>query len=86
MSALSEQNVSNTDHQTIHKSEVAANPQKYLSIPALAKRWEIEEKLVYAEVATKRLTALRIGKKLLRVSLEEVLRYESQYATNKETA
>jgi hypothetical protein len=58
----------------------------FLSVPALAKRWECDEKLVYQEIAAKRLAGLRIGKKLLRVALSEVERYEQEYQTSKEVA
>jgi excisionase family DNA binding protein len=48
----------------------------YLTVPELAQRWSCEAKLVYAEIAAGRLAGLRIGKKILRVSLEEIHRYE----------
>jgi hypothetical protein len=59
---------------------------KYLSVPKLAERWECDQKLVYQEIAAKRLAGLRIGKKLLRVSLAEIERYEREYQTSKEAA
>jgi hypothetical protein len=62
------------------------SPKKYLSVPKVAERWHCDEKLVYQEIAAKRLSGLRIGKKLLRVSLEEVARYEREYQTSREAA
>jgi excisionase family DNA binding protein len=67
-------------------SNIQENLKQYLSVPELAKRWECDEKLVYQEIAAKHLTGLRIGKKLLRVSLAEVERYEVDYQTSKEAA
>jgi hypothetical protein len=69
-------------------SEVVSVPlaPQYLSVPKIAERWQCEEKLVYAEISAKRLAGLRIGKKLLRVSLAEVERYEQEYQTSKEAA
>jgi hypothetical protein len=60
---------------------VSLTPQ-YLPVPKIAERWQCEEKLVYAEIASKRLAGLRIGKKLLRVALAEVERYEREYQTS----
>jgi hypothetical protein len=57
---------------------------QYLSVLALAKRWQCDEKLVYQEIAAKRLAGLRIGKKLLRIELSEIQRYERDYRTSKE--
>ncbi len=59
---------------------------QYLSVPMLAQRWECDEKLVYQEIAAKRLAGLRIGKKLLRVALSEVERYEREFQTSQEAA
>lgn len=56
---------------------------KFVSVPTLARRWECDEKLIYQEIAAKRLAGLRIGKKLLRVALSEVERYEEQYQTSR---
>jgi hypothetical protein len=52
------------------------SPTKYLSVPEVAERWACENKLIYA--ASGRLAALRIGRKLLRVALSEIERYESE--------
>lgn len=59
---------------------------RFLSVPTLARRWECDEKLVYQEIAAKRLAGLRIGRKLLRVALSEVERYEQEYQTSKQAA
>jgi hypothetical protein len=64
----------------------STNLTKYLSVPKLAERWECDQKLVYQEIAAKRLAGLRIGKKLLRVSLAEIERYEREHQTSKEAA
>jgi hypothetical protein len=81
--------MSNLSTHEISKPErlqIADNTPTYFSIPKLAERWECHQKLVYQEIQEKRLSALKIGKKLLRVSLEEVLRYEREYQTAKEAA
>jgi hypothetical protein len=69
-----------------HMQSTAVSIPQYLSVPMLAKRWECDEKLVYQEIASKRLAGLRIGKKLLRVAVSEVERYEKEYQTSKEAA
>jgi excisionase family DNA binding protein len=72
----------------VSSQEVISIPltPQYLSIPEVAERWSCEHKLVYAEVAAGRLKAIRIGKKLLRVAVSELERYEREYQTSKEVA
>lgn len=65
----------------VSQSVATPAPTSFLSVPEVAQRWNCEHKLIYSEIAQGRLAGLRIGKKLLRVSLEEVLRYEKAQAS-----
>lgn len=61
--------------------------QKFLSVPEIAgDRWDCDQKTVYTEIQAGRLRAVRIGKKILRVSLEELERYEKEYSSKNEAA
>lgn len=47
------------------------------TVPELAQRWKCDRRSILEAIAENRLHAFRIGKRVWRISLEEVLRFES---------
>lgn len=59
-----------------------ARGQPPYSVPKLADRWKCSKDFVYSLIRNGGLNAFRLGDKLLRVSADEVERYERQNRTS----
>lgn len=56
------------------------------SVRRLAQRWECDTQTIYRLIDRGELVALRLGPKMLRITDDEIARYESQCRTNGDSA
>ena len=52
---------------------------QFYSVPQIASRWDVHPKLVYQEISARRLNALKIGNKVLRIPRESLESYEANF-------